>query len=92
VYLGQTGRNFKTRFKEHVSDIIHKIEKSGYSQHILTTGHERAKDANSLEVIEIQPKGQYLNTLERYIYKHKKMGKIFNDFQYDTHNPIFELI
>jgi hypothetical protein len=79
VYLGKTGRSFKTRFKEHVSNIIYNKEKSGYSQHILTTGHVRAKDVNSLEVIEIQPKGQYLNTLERYyIYKHKEMGKIFN--------------
>jgi hypothetical protein len=58
MYLGQTGTSFKTRSKELVSDIIHSREKSGYSQHILTTGHERAKDVNSLEVIEIQPKGQ----------------------------------
>jgi hypothetical protein len=41
----------------------------------------------------MQPKGQSLNTLERYyIYKHKKMGEILDEFQYDTHNPIFELI
>jgi hypothetical protein len=69
------------------------VTKYGYSQHILTTGHERVKDVNSLEVIEIQPKGQNLNTLERYyIYKHKRIGKIFNEVQYDTHNPVFELI
>jgi hypothetical protein len=47
----------------------------------------------SPEVIEIQTKGQYLNTLERYyIYKHNKISEIFNELQYDTYNPIFELI
>jgi hypothetical protein len=82
-----------TRFKEHVSDIIHNREKTGYSYHVLTTGHERAKDINSLEVMEVQPKGQYLNTLERYhIYKYRKIGEMFNELQYDTCNPIFELI
>jgi hypothetical protein len=91
VYLGQTGRNFKTRFKEHVSDIIHNREIWIFISH--TTGHERAKDINSLEVIEVQPKEQYLNTLEKYyIYKHKKMGEIYNELQYDTYNPIFQLI
>jgi hypothetical protein len=28
VYLGQTGRNFKTRFKEHISDMYNR-EKPG---------------------------------------------------------------
>jgi hypothetical protein len=27
VYLGQTGRSFRTRFKEHMSDIKHNKEK-----------------------------------------------------------------
>jgi hypothetical protein len=44
VYLSQTGRKFKIKFKEHVNDIIDNREKSGYS-----TGHERAKYVNSLE-------------------------------------------
>jgi hypothetical protein len=26
-YIGQTGRSFKVRFKEHVSDIVHNREK-----------------------------------------------------------------
>jgi hypothetical protein len=29
VYEGQTGRNFKTRFKKHISDIMHNREKPG---------------------------------------------------------------
>jgi hypothetical protein len=93
VHLAQTGRNFKTRFKEHISDIMHNREKNGYSQRILTTEHERAKDINSLEVMEVQPKSQYLNTLEKYhIYKHRRISVTFNELQYDMYNPIFELI
>jgi hypothetical protein len=39
-YIGQTGRSFKTRFKEHVSDIKNNRCKTGYSQNILNYGHE----------------------------------------------------
>jgi hypothetical protein len=42
VYIGQTGRSFNVRFKEHISDIVHNRDKTGYSQHIFNSGHERA--------------------------------------------------
>jgi hypothetical protein len=91
VYVGQAGRNFKTRFKEHINDIMNERDKTGYSHHVLTTGHERASVINSLEVIEVQPKNQYINTLEKYIYKHGRTGITLNEVQYDMYNPIFEL-
>jgi predicted GIY-YIG superfamily endonuclease len=34
VYIGQTGRDIKTRYKEHVSDIKSKKDKSRYALHI----------------------------------------------------------
>jgi hypothetical protein len=51
------------------------------------------KGLNSLEVMEVQPESQYLNTLEKYdIYKHRRIGVMFNELQYDMYNLIFELI
>jgi hypothetical protein len=37
--VGQTGRKFRTRYKEHVRDIRSNKEKTGYSHHVLSTGH-----------------------------------------------------
>jgi hypothetical protein len=38
-YIGQTGRTFSTRYKEHIHDIRSNNSNSGYSNHILNTGH-----------------------------------------------------
>jgi hypothetical protein len=35
-YVGQTGRTFKTRYKEHIHDIKSNSSNSGYSNHIVT--------------------------------------------------------
>jgi hypothetical protein len=95
VYLSQTGRNFKIKFKEHVNDIIGYITEKNpdIRNTYLPPAMKEPEMLIVLKVIEIQSKGQYLNTLERYYtYKHKTMGEIFNELQYDTHNPILELI
>jgi coproporphyrinogen III oxidase len=34
VNVGQTGRNFKTRFKKHISDIMHNRENRVFTPHI----------------------------------------------------------
>jgi hypothetical protein len=93
TYIGQTGRSFKTRFKEHVSDIVNNRSKTGYSHHILSKGHERAHDINELEILEIQQKGSILNTLEKFhIFKSRKERTLLNEIQSDVHNPIFAVI
>jgi hypothetical protein len=93
TYIGQTGRSFKTRFKEHVSDIVNNRSKTGYSHHILNKGHEWAHDINELEILEIKQKGSILNTLEKFhIFKGRKEHTLLNGIQSDVHNPIFEVI
>jgi hypothetical protein len=72
---------------------IRKNEKMGYSHHILNTGHSYGSLENSLEILNIQGKGSYLNTLERFhIYRTKQTGYLLNDIHADTYNPIFELL
>jgi hypothetical protein len=39
-YIGQTGRNFKTRYKEHIRSIRTNNPNTKYAQHILDTQHE----------------------------------------------------
>jgi hypothetical protein len=70
VKIGQTGRNFKTRFKEHIQDIRNNRSKTGYSQHIINTGHECGNIESTLNVLNMQKKDASLNTLEKFhIYK-----------------------
>jgi hypothetical protein len=93
VYIGQTGRNFKTRFKEYILDIRNNRTKTGYSQHIINTGHEYRNIENTLNILNVQKKGKFLNTLEKFdIYKKQKTDNLLNESCTDTYNPIFELI
>jgi hypothetical protein len=39
IYIGQTGRSFRVRYKEHIQDIKSNKSRTGFSQHILNTGH-----------------------------------------------------
>jgi hypothetical protein len=92
-YIGQTGRSFKIRFKEHVSDITHNRSTTGYPQHILNYGHERAHSITELEILERQNKGPFLSSLEKFhIFKCKKENKLLNDIQFDIDNVIYEVI
>jgi hypothetical protein len=38
-YIGQTGRTFKVRYKEHIQAIRNNNGNFGYSNHILNTGY-----------------------------------------------------
>jgi hypothetical protein len=69
---------------------LHNRCKTGYSQHILSSGHERAHGIKELEILERQHKSPFLNTLEKFhIFKCKKESNILNDIQFDIDNPIF---
>jgi hypothetical protein len=52
VYIGQTGRSFNIRHKEHVSDIKHNRDKSGFLRHILNEVHDYSNNISSVEVLE----------------------------------------
>jgi hypothetical protein len=76
-----------------LSDIVNNRCKTGYSQHILNNGHERAHSIMDLEVLERQHKSPFLNTLEKFhIFKCRKECNLLNDIQCDIDNPIFEVI
>jgi hypothetical protein len=90
-YIGQMGRTFNTRFKEHIYNIKCNNSNTGYSKHILDARHSYDTIENTMDVIRIGQKGKYLNTLEKYyIYKINKTGLLMNDMNIDEHNPIFE--
>jgi hypothetical protein len=93
--MGKTGRNFKTRYNEHIGDILVRCSKPkrGYEPHILNTGHEFGNTEDIIEVVEHQQNGSYLNTVEKYhLYNSNKMKQnlVPNDNLGEQTNPIFE--
>jgi hypothetical protein len=93
AYIGQTGRNFRVRYKEHIRDIRNNKTNTGYANHILKAKHTYGPLEDTLQVLHIQNKGPHLNTLERFhIYKEQKTGTILNDNHMDHYNPIFEFM
>jgi hypothetical protein len=73
AYVGQTGKKFHVRYKEHIRDIRSNKGNTGYVNHILNTGHTYGTLENTLQVISTQNKGPNLNILERFhIYKEQK--------------------
>jgi hypothetical protein len=88
-YVGQTGRNFRTRYKEHIHSIKSNNSNSKYAQHILETQHSYGPMKDTMKVLHLNRKGQLMNTWERFhIYKLTKDGLQLNDTHTDTHNPI----
>lgn len=65
-YIGQTGRTFYTRYKEHIEVIRNSISNSGYSNHILSTGHVYGCITVTMEITKTEKKRKHLNTLEKY--------------------------
>jgi hypothetical protein len=57
-YIEQTGRTFLTRYKEHIHAIGNNNSTSGYSNHILNTGHKYGTIADTMDIIKTHRKGE----------------------------------
>jgi hypothetical protein len=92
-YIGQTGRNFLTRYKGHIQALRTKNPNSKYAQHILDTQHTYSNIQETMDILHFERKGPLINTLEQFhIYSLWKENLHFNDIYTDIHNPIFNTI
>jgi hypothetical protein len=79
-YIGQTGRTFNIRYNENIHAIRKNNSNSGYSNHILNTGHTDGTVTDTMDVIRTGRKGRHLNNLEKYhIYKISRENLHMND-------------
>jgi hypothetical protein len=60
------GHTFKARYREHIQATRRNIPTSKHARHILDTGHTYDTIEETMEVLQIKKKGQFLNTLERF--------------------------
>jgi hypothetical protein len=97
-YIGQTGRNFQTRFKEHIQALKSNnrtTQKSTFAEHILSANHTYTDMTHNMKILDYEQKGGKLNTKEEFqIYAHSRLDKdnILNISQIDKQNPIYEKI
>jgi hypothetical protein len=61
AYVGQTGRDVTTRYKEHIRYIKYNNPVSAYSMHILNNRHEYGTQASALKLIKHCRKGSTTN-------------------------------
>jgi hypothetical protein len=92
-YIGQTGRTFKIRYKEHLQAIRNNRPDTGYSRHILDFGHTNGNIEKTLTVLRKANKGKFLNNLEKYyIFLTSKTNTHMNEFGTELNNPIYKII
>jgi hypothetical protein len=58
VYVSQTGRDFKTGYKEHIKDIRQNVEKSQCGIHMLKENHEYGPIEEAMNVLKVENKGK----------------------------------
>lgn len=59
-YIGQAGRTFKDRYREHIQATRTNRHTSKYAQHILDTGHEYGPIEENMEVVQTAKRNIYL--------------------------------
>jgi hypothetical protein len=92
-YVGQTGRTFKTRFKEHIRNIKNNGQNSKFAQHIVDTTHEYQTVDQTMKILHVAKKGRALDTYERFhIYEITKQNLQLSDNFTETFNPICDVI
>jgi hypothetical protein len=78
IYIGQTGRNFEIRYKEHYNSFRLNKTDSTFSNHIIENNHT-FPTLDKLKILHNEPKSEKLNLLESLeIYKNKN-NNILND-------------
>jgi hypothetical protein len=71
-YVGQTGRYFEKRFKEHLPK-SNSVQSSNFASHLIDSGHSYTNFSSNLSALHICSKGQKMTVLESYeIYKATK--------------------
>lgn len=94
-YIGQTGRSFGVRFKEHLPRNKDPATlSSNYARHLSEENHMYTNFDTNCKPLHLCQKGPYMNTLEEYeIYKAYKLesNTILNDKLCFNTNTLYDL-
>jgi hypothetical protein len=91
-YIGQTSRDLKTRYNEHIRYIKKNNPQSAYAQHILNNRHEFGTIQNTMTLLKPLHSQHLLTTHEQlYIHYFHKNGKLISEQSPGNPNPLFDL-
>jgi hypothetical protein len=92
-YIGQTGRPFLVKYKEHYADFKHANNKSKYAQHILEENHTFGPMEEIITPLRLMNKRKMMDTWDRfYIYKETRICNQINDKLTIQSKPIFDAV
>jgi len=93
AYIGQTGRSFTQRFKEHRNAFRSSSTTSNYAKHVLEHSHPFSPIQDTMQILQYQSKGAHLNSIENYfIYKEFSINNHLNDESNIAPNKIFDAL
>jgi hypothetical protein len=93
VYVGQTGRNFLTRFNERKAAFRTNSQNSNYAKHLTEHTHSFGPIQDTTQILQRQNKGAHLNTIEQYyIYREFTKNNHLNYEHAICPNKIFEAL
>jgi len=91
AYVGQTGRTFNQRFKEHRNAFKSNRNISNYAKNALDHQHPFGPIQETVQILQYKRKGTRLNTIERFfIYKEYSINNHLNDEFNINPNKLFE--
>jgi len=92
-FVGQTGRPFRIRFREHYNDYKYANNRSKFAHHIIDEDHSFGPMIDIMGIIQVAKKGRMLDTLEKfYMYSETKRGNQLNNKLTIQSNPIFDAL
>jgi len=92
AYIGQTSRNVKTRYHEHIRYIKNNNPQSAYAQHLLNNRHQFGTIDNIMILLKPLHSQHLLTTYEQfYIHSFHKNGKLISEQSPGNPNPLFDL-
>jgi len=93
TYVGQTGRQFSTCYKEHKTAFHNNRNTSSFAKHLTQEAHSFGPMSNIMQIVHCHRKGAHLNTIERFhIHTEFAANNHLNDPQTIFSNAIFNTL
>jgi len=92
-YIGQTGRPFSLRYKEHLRCINNRPERSSFAAHLTSSGHTPSP-SNPVVLLSL-PKGHKLNvaeSIEIFLHAQKDSNLNLNESFPNNQNPLLKVL
>jgi len=93
AYIGQTGREFISRYNEHIRSFRNNTSASKFAKNLNDHLHSFGPIQDVMHMVQFRKKGPHINTIERfYIHKEAASHNHLSDEYTVTPNRIFDTI